>query len=49
MNDPSPNEIKHTWPAITCVIVGRHTFTGIHEKGLGKNRLVKVHVLKGNT
>ena len=34
INEASPKEIKHTWPADTCVIVEDSIITGIDEKGL---------------
>ena len=43
INEASPKETKHTWPAGACVIVGDSIITGINEKRLSKNRLVKVH------
>ena len=49
INEASPKEIKHTWPAGTCVIVGDSIITGIDEKRLSKNRLVKVHDFEGAT
>ena len=47
INEASSKETKHTWPAGTCVIVGDSTITGIDEKRLSKNRLVKVHDFRG--
>ena len=44
-----PKEIKHTWPADTCVIVGDSIITGIDEKRLSKDLLVKVHDFRGAT
>ena len=41
INEASPKEIKHAWPAGTCVTVGDSIITGIDEKRLSKNRLVK--------
>ena len=49
INEASPKETKHTWPAGTCVIVGDSIITGIDEKRLSKNRLVKVHDFRGAT
>ena len=49
INDPSAKEIKHTWQAGTCVMVGDSIITGIGEKRLGKNSLVKVHDFRGAT
>ena len=49
INEASPKEAKHTWPAGTCVIVGDSIITGIDEKRLGKNCLVKVHDFRGAT
>ena len=49
INEASPKEIKHTWPADTCVIAGDSIITGIDEKRLSKNRLVKVHDFRGAT
>ena len=49
INEASPNETKYTWPAGTCVIVGDSIITGIDEKRLSKNRLVKVHDFRGAT
>ena len=43
INEAYRKEIKHTWPADICVIVGDSIFTGIDEKRLGKYLLVKVH------
>ena len=49
INEASPKEIKHTWPAGTCVIVGDSIITGIDEKRFSKNHLVKVHDFRGAT
>ena len=50
INEASPKESsKHTWPAGTCNIVGDSIITGIDEKRLSKNRLVKVHECRGAT
>ena len=49
INEASPKETKHTWPAGTCVIMGDSIITGIDEKRLSKNRLVKVHDFRGAT
>ena len=49
INEASPKETKHTWPIGTCVIVGDSIITGIDEKRLSKNRLVKVHDFRGAT
>ena len=49
INEASPKETKHTWPAGTCVIVGDSIITGIDENRLSKNRLVKVHDFRGAT
>ena len=49
INEASPKEIKHTWPVGTCVIVGDSIITGIDEKRLSKNRLVKVHDFRSAT
>ena len=38
INEAPPKEIKHTWPAGTCVIVEDSIITGIDEKRLSKNR-----------
>ena len=42
MNDRSPNEIKHTWQATSCFIVGDPIIIAIYGKRLSKNRSVKV-------
>ena len=34
INDAFPREIKHTWPASTCVIVGDSIIAEIDKKGL---------------
>ena len=49
INEASPKKTKHTWPADTCVIVGDSIITGIDEKSLSKNLLVKVHDFRGVT
>ena len=49
INEASPKETKHTWPAGTCVIVGDSIITGIDEKRFSKNRLVKLHDFRGAT
>ena len=49
VNEASPKEIKHTWPAGTCVIMGDSIITGIDEKKVSKNRLVKAHDFRGVT
>ena len=49
INEASPKQTKHTWPAGTCVIVGGSIITGIDEKRFSKNRLVKVHDFRGAT
>ena len=49
INEASPKETKHTWSAGTSVIVGDSIITGIDEKRLSKNRLVKVHHVRSAT
>ena len=49
INEASPKETKYTWSAGTFVIVGDSIITGIDEKRLSKNRLVKVHHVRGAT
>ena len=49
INEAFPMEIKHMWPAGTCAIVEDSIITGIDEKRLSKNRLVKVHDFRGAT
>ena len=44
IHDPYTKKVKHTRPADTCVIVGDLVITGIDEKNLSKNCLVKVSV-----
>ena len=49
INEASLQEIKHTWPAGTYILVGDSIITGIDEKRLSKNRLVKVYDFRGVT
>ena len=49
INDPSPNDIKHTWPTGNYVIVRDSSITGIDKKNFSKNCLVKVHDFRGAT
>ena len=49
INEASPKVIKHAWAAGTCVIVGDYIITGIDEKRLSKNRLVKAWNYNTNT
>ena len=49
INEASPKEIKHTWLAGSCVIVGDSIITGIDEKKFSKNCSVNVHDFRGAT
>ena len=43
INDRSPTEIKDTRLADTCVMVGDSVITGINDKKLSSNLLIKLH------
>ena len=45
INDLSCKEVKHTWPAGTCVIVGDSIIAGVNEKRLSKRCLKKCIIL----